>query len=401
MKTGQSISFVPITSPERERGVTVTPRLRSGLVRLAFVAFVLAGCTAKPSVQVPSLESIRWTDQRITIDLADFPGVQKLKAHELPENLFRVYVLGKGDKGEPAELPVLGSLSIQDGMLVFEPRFPFRPGMSYLIRFEYEGSSLVKLIEFWKDGKVPETHVTAVYPSRTRLPENQLKFYLHFSAPMSRGEAYEHIQLLDAAGKPVSFPFLDLNEEHWDGAGKRFTLFFDPGRIKRGLKPREEVGPALEEGKSYTLVIARRWADAAGNPLKEEYRKSFTVGPPEDAIVDPKTWKLTPPAGGKTEPLTVRFPNPLDHALLHRMLTVTDAERKPIAGTVRVSNEETVWQFTPQSAWKPGDYRLVADTALEDLAGNSIARPFEVDVLRPVQREPKVETVRLPFQVGK
>ena len=44
----------------------------------------------------------------------------------------------------------------------------------------------------------------------------------------------------------------------------RFTLLFDPGRIKRGLKPAQRrVGPVLEEGKSYTLVIDRGWTDAA------------------------------------------------------------------------------------------------------------------------------------------
>ena len=34
---------------------------------------------------------------------------------------------------------------------------------------------------------------------------------------------------------------------------KRFTLFFDPGRIKRGLLSQQELGIALHEGKRYTL----------------------------------------------------------------------------------------------------------------------------------------------------
>jgi len=49
--------------------------------------------------------------------------------------------------------------------------------------------------------------------------------------------------------------------------------------------------------------------------------------------------------------------------------------------------------------WKAGRYYFVADTRLEDLAGNSIARPFEVDVFHPVEREVKGETVRIPFDV--
>jgi len=34
---------------------------------------------------------------------------------------------------------------------------------------------------------VATTIVAQVYPSATVLPENQLKFYVQFSAPMSRG----------------------------------------------------------------------------------------------------------------------------------------------------------------------------------------------------------------------
>src|SRR5262249_5583071 len=155
-----------------------------------------------------------------------------------------------------------------------------------------------------------------VYPTRDRLPENQLKFYLHFSAPMSRGEAYDRVRLLDDKGKLVEKPFLELAEELWDDSGTRFTLFFDPGRIKRGLKPREIYGPALEEGKSYTFVVDRGWPDAEGNPLKAEFRKSFRVGPPDDTQPDVANWKLTPPSPGTDAPLTVTFPEPLDHAML-------------------------------------------------------------------------------------
>src|SRR5437667_9325668 len=109
---------------------------------------------------------------------------------------------------------------------------------------------------------------------------------------MNRGEAYSRIHLLNEAGKPVERPFLQLDEELWDPQGQRFTLFFDPGRIKRGLKPREELGPALVEGNIYTLEIDRFWPDADGNPLKETFRKIFRVGPPDDEPIDPKKWKI-------------------------------------------------------------------------------------------------------------
>ena len=41
----------------------------------------------------------------------------------------------------------------------------------------------------------------------------------------------------------------------------------------------------------------------------------------------------------------------------------------------------------------------MVDTALEDLVGNSIASPFEVDVFRPVTRRDEAETVAIPFTV--
>ena len=40
---------------------------------------------------------------------------------------------------------------------------------------------------------------------------------------------------------------------------------------------------------------------------------------------------------------------------------------------------------------------VVVDAVLEDLAGNSIERPFEVDVVRPVERSVTTRAVRLPF----
>jgi hypothetical protein len=97
--------------------------------------------------------------------------------------------------------------------------------------------------------------------------------------------------------------------------------------------------------------------------------------------------------------LTVTFEKSLDAALAARLVWVEYAEGHKVAGTVALSEKEGRWQFTPAEAWKAGKYALVADTRLEDLAGNSIARPFEVDVFHPIQREINTETVKVPFEV--
>jgi hypothetical protein len=363
----------------------------------------------------PTAPIIRLTESKsgVTVDITGLnkevlAGLAELGADvEKWTRIFAVYVdrPGKDRKDQPA---VLGFYRIDKGVLRFEPRYPLTRGVSY--RAVFNPSSLPgqkgkktqeALLSLPRPASKPTAVVAQVYPTADVLPENLLRFYLHFSAPMSQGDVYRHIKLLDAAGKPIDRPFLELDQELWDPTGKRFTLLFDPGRIKRGLKPREELGPALEDGKRYTLVIDRTWHDAEGNPLKEPFRKSFRVGKPDDEQPDTKTWRLKPPAPGTRAALRITFPKPMDHALLQRLLSVTDAGGKKMAGTIAVSERETAWLFTPERPWTEGAYNLVADTRLEDVSGNSIARPFEVDVLRRVQREIKTETVKVAFRARK
>ena len=68
------------------------------------------------------------------------------------------------------------------------------------------------------------------------------------------------------------------------------------------------------------------------------------------------------------------------------------------AGTIELGDKERLWRFLPAKPWKSGKYRLAVDMALEDLAGNRVGRPFEVDVLHPVQKHLEVRIVRLPFE---
>ena len=94
------------------------------------------------------------------------------------------------------------------------------------------------------------------------------------------------------------------------------------------------------------------------------------------------------------------FPKPMDHALLERTIKVIDQNGQAVAGSLVITDEEKGWSFTPQQPWPAGKYSLAVDKVLEDLAGNSIGRPFEVDVLHPPEREMKAEIVNLAFEVS-
>ncbi len=318
--------------------------------------------------------------------------------------------LPAANEDDARQLPaLLGRWFVKDKTLLFEPRFPYSAGTAYRLTLDparlldpaaKESKPLSFDLQMPKKDLTPVTKIVNVYPTRKVLPENQLRFYIHFSQPMNRGEAYEHIKLLNGNGKPIDDVFLELGEELWDPSMKRFTLLFHPGRVKSGLRPREELGPILENGKNYTLVISGGWHDAEGRLLVDkEFRKDFKAGPAADEPVDPKKWKLKPPSALTKDAFLVRFPESLDHALLNRVVWIVDGKNQKVDGKINVAEEEKLWSFTPEKPWTEGKYRLVAETILEDLAANRIGRKFEVDMLRPVDKQGVTEIVELPFEV--
>jgi hypothetical protein len=164
--------------------------------------------------------------------------------------------------------------------------------------------------------------------------------------------------------------------------------------------PNREVGIALHAGRSYTLVIDAGWLDAEGRPLKEAYSKRVSVVAGDTTPPDPGNWKIAWPGGG-AEPVTVDFPEALDHALMSRVVTVNTMAGKPVVGRVEISRGETRWQFIPAAPWPPGVYQIRALTILEDLAGNSINRAFEVDVFEKVEERVTKHSVSIPFTVSR
>jgi len=380
-------------------------RLHIAIVAVTLCSLSLPGRAAADEQPEPRVELRTSGDQRVFVvsgltgdELATF---EKLSGEE---RTAAIAVTVAGDLEDPP--PLAGKVEVQGDSIRFTPRYPLEAGLTYHVVLDRRrlggGDNIQPLSAVFplpKSDREPTTVIETIYPTADVLPENQLKFYIHFSAPMSRGEAYRHIHLLDADGKEVDAPFLELGEELWDGDYRRFTLLCDPGRVKRGLKPREELGPVLREGESYTLVVDHDWRDATRTPLNSGARKEFSVGPPDDTPVDPANWEIAPPAAEGHDPLLVRFGESLDHSLLERIVWVADASGRKVAGTIATGDGEACWQFTPTEPWPAGKYHLVAETTLEDLAGNSIGRPFEVDEFKPVEQRIETKTVEIPFEV--
>lgn len=327
--------------------------------------------------------------------------ISGLKSTNAPDgkSFFSVYA-EQGNLLVDANLPpVVGEVRFKEGVLTFTPRFPFQPGVKYRAVIRRRGENPLPLTyQFKAPELIPSTSVAAIYPAVDALPENVLKFYIVFSAPMSGGHIYDYIHLQNAAGKDVELPFLEIDEELWDPSMTRLTLFLDPGRIKRGVKPLEEIGPALEKDKSYTLRINRDWRDAKGAPLKAGFDKSFKVVAADRESPNPLRWKITPPKAKTRDALTVAFDEPLDHALAQRVLRIADPKGAPIQGTVKLDSLDQTWRFVPNDRWAAGTHKLVVPTIIEDLAGNNIGKPFDVDVdekPRPMSNE----VVRVSFTV--
>jgi hypothetical protein len=300
------------------------------------------------------------------------------------------------------ELPsVLGSQTTQGRDRIFTPRFSFQPGMRYRAVVANRTPLVFEIPSTLEAPRIAtQPRVAHVYPSAPVLPENQLKFYIEFATPMTRGDAYRRIRLLDADERPMAAPFLELDEELWDVRLQRFTLYFDPGRVKSDLVPNREVGSPLRSGQRYTLIVEAGWQDAQGNATTSAYRKSFAVGPRDEKSPNPSQWHVHAPAAGSLAPLTLEFTEPLEHALALRMIEVHDANNRALAGKAQLTHDETRWSFTPEQAWAGGRYFLVIDAMLEDLAGNKVSRPFEVAIRSDAERNAAPTSVSIPVDIG-
>ncbi len=287
---------------------------------------------------------------------------------------------------------LFGSVTHGAGMARFVPALPLLPGETYRVEFQHpDGTWAQESVTF----HAPPPEVPTVSLSPPELPANALKLYLYFTLPMEQGVFLERISLLREDGSIVHGALRET--ELWSPDGKRLTLWLHPGRQKTGVNLNRDEGPVLIEGQQHLLRLHPTWRSAAGIALGREIAFTLRAGPPDHTCPDPRRWQIKTPKVSTREALVVHFDEPLDSAMLASALQVKQGEAG-LSGTVTVNADARLWSFAPAQAWQPGTYNLAIDPLLEDLAGNNLVHPFEVD--RESAPTPSDRPTQIRFEVA-
>lgn len=280
--------------------------------------------------------------------------------------------------------------------LKFVPKYPLQPGGQYRVYWSKRQQAVDISVPDDRDKSAPK--LLHIYPSGDNIPENILRFYLVFSKPMSRGEVYDRVKVLDDNRKPVDQPFLEIDDELWNEDQTRITLLIDPGRIKQEVKPRLDLGPVFMANKKYTLTIDGRWPDANGVLLGNSIQKQYQVTKPQTKLADIADWKLTLPSA-TNHALTITLPTAIDEGIARRAITVHTDHGPAIPGDISLSQRETVWTWTPKTPLKPSSYVVRVAWSLEDPSGNAVNRPFEAEQLMKLDRDHATKSTTIPFTI--
>lgn len=258
-------------------------------------------------------------------------------------------------------------------------------------------------------GRSEDTDATlGIEPLVAILPANFLKFYLRFSEPMERGDVFRYLRLVkiqaDGSEEEVVEPFREV--ELWGAHFETLTLWLHPGRQKPGVNLNVDLGPVLEEGERYRLLVSTDWKTQSGGRLGGDLSKAFRAGPVDKTQPDPAGWTVKKLSSNN---LLIKTDDLLDPASLRKRIRVIHgvigeilpARMQAVAHivTLELVGEPVAVAGGHLNSWPPGEYHLIVNPQLEDLAGNSIARPFNLDLEKHPDFVEKTEAVEIPFTI--
>ena len=348
----------------------LTMGLLSGLISAA-------NADTRLGLKLPSLE-----DSTITLTLKQVPSDDDFSEH------LQVFT-GGSDRCCDNRLPIAGDYSLAGSNLTFTPDYPYISEQTYTVltgRYTPGVSMRSQQHEFSlsQHESTDTPTVTAIYPSGDTIPENTLRFHIHFSHPMEPHRSTEFIHLMDADGHIDDKAFMSFKQELWSEDRTRLTLLMDPGRIKRGVAQNIALGPSLREGSQFSLIISDGWRRANSDESIPAFRKEYVI---TNAIrTQPTTaaWDIQPIRSATFDPIVMSFDRPFDHASALRSIHVLDAMGRTVHGSVSLSEHEKKWQFEPLQTWQSTPVQIVIDPLIEDVAGNNFNESLDhnIDVNR-------------------
>jgi len=226
----------------------------------------------------------------------------------------------------------------------------------------------------------------AIFPSGPTVPENLLRVELRLVQPLRSPPSMDKVRLIDQLGREIDDAFLDLPLLSADG--KRVTLLLHPGRVKSGVGPNLRWGRALKVGSVVTLSIDD-FASAV------HLRRTWQVTSRETTVPKPSDWTLDLPPAGSRAALTVHLKKPVS-STAESLIAVRGPDGARIDGAPLLADGETTWRFVPTSPWNPGQFALMTNPDMEDLAGNRAWAPFEVS---PSSRADCDKGTVTPFEI--
>ena len=112
-----------------------------------------------------------------------------------------------GDDVSSSLPAVQGRYAVTDSTITFTPLFPFDPGRAYRVVFDpsrlprpRESAAVTAVVRLPAVATEPTTVVTAVHPAADVVPENLLRIYIEFSAPMGSGAGLDFVKLVELSG---------------------------------------------------------------------------------------------------------------------------------------------------------------------------------------------------------
>jgi len=271
---------------------------------------------------------------------------------------------------------IIGKTVVENNTFSFIPVIPFGWNQQYTILYD-------NILTYYTL-PIPENYnhlsVEKIYPTNTAVPSNLLKWYIKFSKPINTASVYSHIKLLKNSGELVERAILPLENALISEDGTLLTIWIEPGRQKRNLIPNQQLGPVFNSNESYQLVISKTIKDRNGISMQDTVSHTFSITEADRIQPNIHNWILQIPNQNSVSNLVITSNESLDYGSTLNNITVFDDQNKIIRGVWSLSDAETNFSFTPNESWKKGNYQIVFNDVIEDLAGNSLHRLFDTDI---------------------